>query len=117
MQDSLKSLQHNMAQLTDRVNKINDELTDIELLNGKLSDLKAMMKDIWKHQRRKSKKPKVESSPKGEGGGDQQEGEVKRDETKTEDDTFDDTTHAQTFEEEAAGDGGDGAGESKTGEE
>ena len=107
-----------MAQLTDRVNKINDELTDNELLNGKLSDLKAMMKDIWKHQRRKSKKPKAESSPKEEeGGGDQQEGEVKRGETKTEDDTFDDTTQAQTFELEAAADGGDGAGEEKTGEE
>uniref|UniRef100_A0A7M5X847 Ion transport domain-containing protein n=2 Tax=Clytia hemisphaerica TaxID=252671 RepID=A0A7M5X847_9CNID len=36
VQDSLKALQHDMTQLTDRVSKINDELTDIELLNGKI---------------------------------------------------------------------------------
>ena len=100
-----------MSQLTDRVNKISDELTDMEALNGKLSDLKAMMKDIWKHQRRKAKKQKQGATSEE---GRERTGEKEKDDaTKTEDETFDDTTaHTQTYEGIDGDDDGEG-GEKK----
>ena len=97
IQDSLKSLQWTMSQLSDRVNKIDEEMTDLEALNGKLADLKSMMKDIWKHQRRRVKKQHDTAAAQPQSTPSQQRDEEKvaaADETKTDDEDFrlDDTT-------------------------
>lgn len=97
VQDSLKSLQWTMSQLSDRVNKIDEEMTDLEALNGKLADLKSMMKDIWKHQRRRVKKQHDAAAAQPQNTPSQQRDEEKfavADETKTDDEDFrlDDTT-------------------------
>ena len=97
VQDSLKSLQWTMSQLSDRVNKIDEEMTDLEALNGKLADLKSMMKDIWKHQRRRVKKQHDAVAAQPQNTPSQQRDEEKfavADETKTDDEDFrlDDTT-------------------------
>ena len=87
-----------MSQLSDRVTKIDEEMTDIEALNGKLADLKSMMKDIWKHQRRRVKKKHEAASTQPQSTPSQQQGDdeekVAADETKTDDEDFrfDDTT-------------------------
>lgn len=89
IQDSLRVLQTSMNQLSERVTKIDEEMTDLEMLNGKLSDLKTMMKDIWKHQRRKAKKQHslTERSPPSKESGEQGEKmSATLDETKTDDD-------------------------------
>ena len=87
-----------MSQLSDRVTKIDEEMTDLEALNGKLADLKSMMKDIWKHQRKRVKKQHEAASTQPQSTPSQQqeddEEKVAADETKTDDEDFhfDDTT-------------------------
>ena len=86
-----------MSQLSERVNKINEEMTDLEALNGKLADLKSMMKDIWKHQRRRVKKEHGAASvlalPGKSPPQQHHRGKTAADETKTDDEEFfEDTT-------------------------
>jgi len=99
----LNAVKFNISQLAERVDKLDEQFGDINALNGKLSDIKAMMKDIWKYQRRRAKKHHSSTTSP--------EKSSRVDTTKTDDDTFDDGLQTPDDDGDRAVEGGEQGGE------